>query len=153
MISLGRENIEGGEARRTFKPNLDVSEAILIRDIVHQDGSKCTAIIQWRHGPESLLTRRVPDLQPNLARIDDELFGEEAGANGGGQRVGEVTRGVAVHDGGLADALTADCEEWKGRGVSLPEQRRAAPDLCKQRTNDDLGFQLIRHVSAVPVGC
>lgn len=99
---------ERGKARRTLKPNLDVSEAILIRDVVHQDGSECTAIIQWRHGPESLLTRRVPDLQPNLARIDDELFGEEAGAYGGGQRVGEVTRGVAVHDGGLADALTAD---------------------------------------------
>lgn len=111
------------------------------------------------HRTEALLPCRVPQLQPDLAPVDDQTLREEARADGRGERVAEVARGVAVHNRRLADSLATDCNHTRkvsqkrareagsgavsGSGVALTDRRRWTRAL----TDDDLGLELVGAVS------
>ena len=50
-------------------PILDVVETLLVSDVVHQHDAHCAPVVGCGDGPESLLPRRVPDLQLNLFSV------------------------------------------------------------------------------------
>ena len=83
----------------------------------------CRKRARLTHGPETFLARRVPELQPDLAPVHHEALGEEARANGGRERVAEVSRGVPMHDRCLADSLAANCNQKRESERSGSEMR------------------------------
>ena len=50
-------------------PVLDVVEALLIGDVVHQHDAHGAAVVGRGDGPEPLLSRRVPNLQLDLLPV------------------------------------------------------------------------------------
>ena len=50
-------------------PVLDVVEALLVGDVVHQHDAHGAAVVGRGDGPEPLLSRRVPNLQLDLLPV------------------------------------------------------------------------------------
>jgi hypothetical protein len=62
-----------GEAARVRQPRAEVIVGAAARDVVDHEGARRASIVAARHRPESLLARRVPDLQLDLLarHLDD----------------------------------------------------------------------------------
>ena len=88
-----------------INPALDIGKALPRRDVVDDDGSIASTIVHWRHASKSLLSCRVPYLQPTGNPFDDELLDEEASSDGRWHRLpDELSSRVAMYQGRLAGA-------------------------------------------------
>ncbi len=123
-VGLGADDVQHDALAQLLaqvrQPAAHLAEAVVVGDAVAQDAGVRAAVVQARDGAEALLPGRVPDLQPHDGvgvGVEDAL-GQERGADRR-RRVGLWSEGavdVAVDEGGLADALRAEHDNFGFEG-------------------------------------
>lgn len=107
--------LDVGVEDELLPPVVEVVEALAV---VHAEGEQAAvgAAVEGRpQAPESLLTRRVPDLQRDRAAVHLQVFIEELHADGVEEMGVELVCDVAVHERALSHSTVAQENDFKKR--------------------------------------
>ena len=75
----GQADVGAQHLPELLDPVLDLAEAVLVRDVVDQDGAVGVAVVDWAQRVEALLSRRVPDGKVNPLPPEIQLLVQEGG--------------------------------------------------------------------------
>jgi hypothetical protein len=109
-ITKSRQSTSTDLFQKLFSPVFQMIQRMRIGHVVHQQTGIGTTIESHTQTLKSFLSGRVPDLQTDQmsgtehVTHNDVVLGEKIGPDGGLVLSGKSARGIAIHQGRLADA-------------------------------------------------